>query len=257
MTHGLRAAVLICVLFAAISFAEPDAKTVPVAKTSSAPSKSKPSTKKQSKAKTPKPVSAEEESKIMGFTKTNIPTMHKRLVDAKDQSEKRYQYLLRIAATHVRSLMSQPPVLRTANIKLAQSKIRLYKLFQAYLKAGNKKDVKAELKPQIQNEIAQQFDAKMAIRTHRLSTLEEQLRQLQDEVNHTKQGREKAIQRDTDKMVQHADKGQMPSSLRPHSPSKKPSKSKATDKSKAADKAKPKSTAKDKPAAKPKTTPKS
>ncbi len=221
MTKLFLASVATCTLLSTLLLAAP-AKTEGGSNTGAKPPRKSAKSSKTSKA--PKTISAEEEKKILEFTKVNLPTMHKRLIDTKKQSQKRYQYMLKMAASHVRSLMNQPKELRDANIKLAQSKISLYKIFQKYLKAKNDEVTKAKLKAEIQSEVAKQFDAKMAIRVHKLSKLEDQLRQLQVEVDRAKQNRDKTIQRDTNNMIQHAEKGRMPSSLRPHTSKPAPKK---------------------------------
>ncbi|MBT3278003.1 MAG: hypothetical protein HN909_02795 [Phycisphaerales bacterium] len=226
MTRLICAFALLCVFCGTVISAAPEPTVVQHVK--------KPTTKKppaKSAPKAHKGITAEEEAKILAFTKENLPTMHTRLVDTKTKSTKRYQSLLRTASTHVKALMKMPKPLRAANIALAQSKIQLYELFQSYLKAGKDQEAKDALKPQIRAEIAKQFDAKMAIRVHKLNQVEEQLRQLQADVNRAKENRGKTIDRDTNSMIEHANKGRIPSSLRSHTKSsapKKNTKSKST-----------------------------
>ena len=151
MIKSVLASVATCTLLSTLLLAAP-AKTEGISSTVTKPPHKTTKTSKTTKA--PKGISAEDEAKILEFTKVNLPTMHKRLVDAKKKSEKNYQYMLKMAASHVRSLMNQPEALRNANIKRAESMISLYKIFQKYLKAGKNEATNTKLKAEIQNEIA-------------------------------------------------------------------------------------------------------
>lgn len=138
------------------------------------------------------PITETEERQIVEFVKAYMPQHYDRLIDLRDTNPRRYRITLRFLRPRVQKLQAMPEATRKAHLREVKLKVQIYKTTRAYRSADSDGE-KLQIRQQLHDLLAEQFDIEQNIQAHRLKQLEEQLQRLKDELKHRNEHREKII----------------------------------------------------------------
>lgn len=150
-----------------------------------------------------------DEDQIIKFVEQHMPQHHQRLLDLRDTNPRRYRMTLRFLWPRVQRLRAMPEATRKAHLREVQIKVQLYKTTRAYQTAESEGE-KLQIKQDLRTLLGEQFNLEQTLQAYRLKQLQEQLKRLQEELEHRNANRQKII----DQRLEDLLSGQRPDWMR-------------------------------------------
>jgi len=133
-----------------------------------------------------------EEDEALEFLKANRPEHYQRLLDLKEQDERRYRSALRRMHRFVKRWRQMPPGIREATERERDLQIRIMEAVRKIRHAQNAGE-KTSLKKQLEEAVSDHFRAEQTLRAHRLAYLADQIKELRRELAEQSEQREEII----------------------------------------------------------------
>jgi hypothetical protein len=124
----------------------------------------------------------EQEKEALDYLKQHRPEIHDEMIALRDRDPQQYRRSLRNVYSFVSRLRKLPAEVGAAHDELQQARLALWRLARDYAKADTP-ERKRQLESSMREQADRQFRADQIIRRHRLSELEEQIRQLKNELD--------------------------------------------------------------------------
>jgi len=177
----------------------------------------------------------EQEKEALEYLKQRRPEIYEQMVALRDRDPQQYRRSLRNVSIFVGHLRKMPKDVAAAYEEVQQSRLALWRLAREYAKADTP-ERKQQLESSMHEQADKQFHADQIIRRHRLSELEEQIRQLKSELDQRAKDSNSVIQETVDQYkrsgARYGKEDRPPISEKTHSSGKKTDRDKDRDKDK-------------------------
>jgi hypothetical protein len=138
-------------------------------------------------------VSEEQEKQIMEFLSKHMKEHYDRLEKMREENPHAYRRSLAFLWPRVQQLLAMPEEARQAHVKEANLRVEIFRTARAYQEAGDAQE-KENKKAELQNLLAEKFDAEQQVREYRLKKIQEQIDRLKNELQERLKDRDKVIQ---------------------------------------------------------------
>jgi hypothetical protein len=158
---------------------------------------------KESRRSGRKRVSEEKEQQVLKFLKSKKPGLHKQLVRIKEQSPRRYYWLIQEQSRWLQRYETMPAHVRQAMLTQYDQRLRILQLRRAAAQARRQKDQQEldKIEEQLNLSVAEHFDAAQTIRKHTLQVLRKRIESIEEEIKSRDRRRKQLIEDEINSIV--------------------------------------------------------
>jgi len=188
-----------------------DSKTAGTLKTQPAPTSDKPKPADTQKTTTPahhhrsrhfkrRIPTKKQQAEVLKVLKTRLPELHERLIKTKKHNPDRYTFAIVNAWEFYQRFKVVPEEVADAMFTHYKSRINIWQLANATNDATDEK-TKKELAQKLKASVTLAFDSDIVVRKHRLSQLEQQIKDIKDKLTFRRKNRKDVLEKQVQEIV--------------------------------------------------------
>jgi hypothetical protein len=142
----------------------------------------------------------QEEQRLLKLLQERRPQRYERLVRLKETSPLRYRLALRALHGFVRRWEHMPEEIQQAAMQAKEAEIRVAEIVSELRETDDPKR-RETLREQLREAAAEQFEADMALRMHRLEELEKRLARLRQDLTERRERQEEIVSQRVERLI--------------------------------------------------------
>lgn len=148
-------------------------------------------------------VTKETEQQVLKFLKSKKPGLHRQLLRLKEQTPRRYYWLILEQSRWLKRYETMPAEVRQAMLTQYDQRLRILQLRKAAVQARRQKDQQEleKIEQQLEVSVAEHFDAAQTIRKHTLQVLRKRIESIEEEIKSRDRRRKELIEEEINSIV--------------------------------------------------------